>query len=287
MIHVNSAINLYAGIAAKSLNVPIIYTIREYYGLWPYPILFFHISVISIIAARIICVSEAVSKMFFLNRHKIRVIYNGVDLKEFNPKINGSEIRKEYGVQEDDLLIGVIAGVQYRKGQHMVIEAMREAIKHNHKLKCIFVGYLPKSKYVDSCLNLIQAYDLEDRVIFTGERKDIPQVLNSIDIFILPSFTEAFPRTVIEAAACKKLVIASRVGGIPEIIKEMKTGFLFEPGNQRELNNKLRFVVDNFSGLDYIGENAFQSIQEKFDRNMTFQETQQLYGELFDQKKKC
>jgi len=110
----------------------------------------------------------------------------------------------------------------------------------------------------------VNKYDLGDKVVLTGRRDDLPAVLNALDVFVLASFSEGLSNTILEAMSCCLPVIASNVGGNPEIIVNGKTGYLFEVNNDKELSAYIDELYKSPEKLKYLADNSRELIESKF-----------------------
>lgn len=189
------------------------------------------------LADRIVAVSNSTREEcrteYRIPEEKISVIYNGVDLDEFNPRIPRTRIRSKFSLGENPIILAVGAAT-IRKGLPYLLQAMPDVIANIPDVKLIVVG----SRTYESQLQLL-AKDLGIRhnVIFAGpvERDELPFYYSACDVVAVPSVYEGFPVVVLEALASGKPVIASRVGGIPEAVQNGVNGILFEPCDVPEL----------------------------------------------------
>ena len=104
--------------------------------------------------------------------------------------------------------------------------------------------------------NLVKKLNLTENIIFQGERNDVYALLNQSAIFVLASLREGLPLSIIEAMAYGKAIIASKVGGVPELIKDDSTGFLFNPGDSEQLSNKIMMLLSNKHKCEDIGKKS-------------------------------
>lgn len=220
-----------------------------------------------IITKKIIAISNAVKQEILLKNiraEKVELIYNGIDLNRFNvvEKSNSDEIR-----------IGCVARlIPKKKGQDILIRAIRIVKESYPNIKCYFAGEAPKGKeyYLDDLKKLVRELGLEDNIIFYGNINEISNFLNMIDVFVLPSRYEGFGIALIEAMACNLPVISSNLDGPKEIIKDGVYGSLFDKGNYKELaiqiiniingdkkNNNRKYVEEKFTI-----ENMIEKLQE-------------------------
>ncbi|MFX0198879.1 MAG: glycosyltransferase family 4 protein, partial [Candidatus Hodarchaeota archaeon] len=185
---------------------------------------------------KIIANSYAVGSIFRRNGRK-ETVYNGIDLSHFDPAIDGEKVRSMFNIAKDTKLIGTIGHFAPLKGYEELLEAMVEVVREGYNVRLAIVGdsiYPHSNTYKQKILSLVNSMGLRDRIIFTGFRDDIPELLASFDIFVLPSRSEGFGRVNLEAMAMGKPVISTSVGGIPEVVLDGVTGILVPPISSRE-----------------------------------------------------
>jgi len=185
--------------------------------------------------SKIICVSEGVRNALVergVDPAKCVVAYNGIS-SETVPLSSPDEIKAEWGIQGDDVLIGTVGSLIRRKRIRDLIEAfgMIEG-KTGSSIKCLIVGQGPER---ENLVELAEKRGLGNRVIFTGFQADAISYINAMDIFVMPSEQEGFPRVVLEAMLMQKPVVAARIRGTEELVVDNVTGRFFEKGNSGEL----------------------------------------------------
>ncbi|MBW2283204.1 MAG: glycosyltransferase family 4 protein [Deltaproteobacteria bacterium] len=151
-------------------------------------------------------------------------IPTGVDLKRFDPTRPFPDIRHEYGIPPEAFVVGTVAVLRSWKGHAFLLEAAERICASRSDIRFLLVGDGPlREKYT----RWVADHGLEERVILTGHQERVPEILNSIDIFALPSYAhEGVPQAVIQAMAMKKAIITCDVGAIGEVIKDGETGRL-------------------------------------------------------------
>ncbi len=184
--------------------------------------------------------------------NSIITIYNGVDTDFFNPNVGCNDIVQKYDL-EDYFTVVFVGRITPAKGVEYLIKALN--VLRDYKIKALLVGPFKymfqesngKSKYAESLLSLVEKCDLEGRVIFTDAvpKSELPKYYVAGDVFVLPSIYEAMGMVLVEAMACGKPLIGSRVGGIPEIIREWENGLLFKPKDHRDLAEKILTLMND------------------------------------------
>lgn len=206
---------------------------------------------------KIIAVSKYTKDLvveFGANENNVVVIPNGVDVERFKPL--SSPLR-----QNQEIVLGFFGKLVREKGVIHLIFAVKELVKKIPNLKLIIAGDGPE---LSNCRRLCEKYRITDKVEFIGiiDRKLMPHIINSSDIVVLPSFTENMPLIMLEAIACGKVFIGTRVGAVPTIISNYLNGIIVEPGNINELINSIFAVSINKALRDYIGKNAREQAKE-------------------------
>jgi len=182
-----------------------------------------------------------------LAEDKIKLLHNGVDMKKFNPAYyDSSIIRKEFRIKNNELIIGMLARFSWGKGHEEFLYAAKILKSKYENLKFMIVGQASRgeNEYADKIKKLTKDYHLENDVIFTGFRKDIPQVLAAMDIFAFPSHSEAFGIALVEAMAMGKPNVCSNSDGVLDIVINGTTGLLFQKQDGKDLADKLEILIN-------------------------------------------
>ncbi len=198
--------------------------------------------------------------------HKTEVIYNGVDISKEKYVLSECTEREEFkrkaGLEKGDFVITITGRLEEQKGHLFFLKSMREIITKNKKIKILLVGD-------GSLKNDIKKYIVDNNlgasVILCGFVKDSQKYVEISDLIAVPSLWEGFGLVITEAMVKNKIVLASDVGGICEIIEDGETGYLFDSNNKESLFNKFNFIYENFNKLDFIKENAQKLVKQRFD----------------------
>jgi glycosyltransferase involved in cell wall biosynthesis len=199
---------------------------------------------------------------------RIKVVHNGIDLDEYDrTKVDRTWFRNEIGVDIDTPLIGIVGQLTQWKGHQDFLQAACTMIKTIPQAKFLIVGdtRLPKDNtYRLELEDLVKALNLDRNVIFTGFREDIRDVIGSFDILVNASWAEPFGRTIIEAMALGVPVIATKAGGIQEIITDGVDGLLFTMGDAEQLAQISLNILANSSQAKKITQNASRTVADRF-----------------------
>ena len=235
----------------------------------------------------IIVVSQAVKKRFdWLKKGKIKVIYNGVNTKSFSPGPPYDEIMNKFDLKNKNIVIGAVGRISPEKGLEFLISAMEDVIKVYPQAKILIVGE-GNTQYLLALQAKVDELNLSSNIIFAGFHEDIPEVLRSIDIFCLPSLTEGFNRTLLEAMACGLPIVATEVGGNVEIIQDGVNGLLVTPGNSGALASAIIALLKDKKKAKNMGIEGRRIVKESFSIETNVRQTEALYKEIISAKWKA
>ncbi len=231
---------------------------------------------------RVICCSNAVRAWTLeherLPSEKVCVIYNGVETGHFFPaKEAGEGVRREFGIPQNVCVAGTVANFGAEKGYAYLIKAAGRALERDPSLRFLFVGDGPLKPAIEREAKKISP---ENHIIFTGFRPDIPPLLNAMDILVQASTVEGMPNSVYEAMACGKPVIATRVGGVPEILEQDKEGLLVEPRDEAALAGAILRLAGDSALRARLGASARRKIETSFSMQSMIDQYEELYAQL-------
>ena len=233
----------------------------------------------------IICVSEAVADFVVnfegIDKSKTAVIYNGSEFKRNGTSCN-QVTRETLGISKEDLVVITVASMVENKGHIFLLEAAKRTIIKYPQLKLIFVGDGPLKKEI---CRLIEKANLQDHVILTGKQKDVECYLNLADIFVLPTVSrEGLGLALIEAMSSGIPLIATRLGGISEIVKDGVNGLLVKPANSVEIEKAIKCLIEEDQAMAKMGEAAKEEYNRKFTLERMISKIESLYGKLLQNK---
>ncbi|HEY9633634.1 MAG TPA: glycosyltransferase family 4 protein [Coleofasciculaceae cyanobacterium] len=201
------------------------------------------------------------------NKHMIDVVYNGTDLKVYQPSSDFPLTRKEWNISEDIRVISYVGRLDKEKGLETLIKAFALLLKNNANARLLIAGksVLQGEEYKKSLERLSTDLGLEKYVNFLGHVVNTTSIYQVSDVTVLPSLgSEPFGRSITESMACGTPVVASRTGGIPEILTgEFQKG-VFEPGNERDLSDTLNRIMNWRDTDPQLGERYREHILSKF-----------------------
>lgn len=213
----------------------------------------------------LICVSQAdlaVGLRFGLvNPERSRVIANGVDPARCDASERRQEQRSQLGLSPRSQAIGLVGRLTHQKGQRLLLNAAPGILARHPEARFVLVGDGEDRELLTA---LAAHHGLADRVLFAGPRLDVPALMAALDVFVLPSYWEGMPISLLEAMAAGKPVIASRVNGSAEAIADGKTGLLVPPGDAPALGAAICRILGDPALAARIGEAARREVNERY-----------------------
>jgi glycosyltransferase involved in cell wall biosynthesis len=207
------------------------------------------------------------------------VIYNGIEPDLYRAREHRESVRRELGLPTEAVAVGLVGRLVPLKAHDLLLEAVVPLVDKHPNLRLLFVGSGP---HLEQVRQKASDLGLERRVLFTGQRQDVPRLLQALDILAVPSRREAFPVTVLEGMAAGLPVVASRVGGIPEAVIDEGTGLLIRPGDEQSLSRALDRVIEQPELRRKLGEAARERVTEHFSMTATVQQREKLFEALLN-----
>ena len=206
--------------------------------------------------------ANKLGRAFNLRPERFLAIVNGVDSTRFGTDLrSGSEIREELGIRPAEFVVGSVGRLVEVKNYPCLVRAFHLFSKNRQDVRLLLVGEGPQRVKIEQ---MIDEYGLGGKVILAGRREDIPALLSSMDVFVLPSFSEGLSNTILEAMCAGLPIIASNVGGNPELIAPGIVGELFESDNERELSTYLENWYSNPEKREQMSISARAHAEKNF-----------------------
>lgn len=228
-------------------------------------------------ATKVVAISGAVKNDLLqqgVPLDRIKLIYNGISLKLFDRNGQTNEVPQLKQAYPGKYLLAYTANLHEYKGHKFLIEALAKLSSKYTDIQLLLIGEGAERKNLEG---LVARLKLKDKVTFLGYQPNVPALLKEIDLYIHPTMSEAFGIAVIEAMAAGKCVIASRVGGIPEIIEHGQTGFLVAPKDVTGLAEAILYARENLKLAQEIAEAGRERVKKKFSIQTIVNQYQQLY----------
>jgi len=237
----------------------------------------------------------------------VQVVYNPVDVTRFSPDHSGQRVRAEFGVAPHEKLVGVVGRITVWKGHQTFIEALRLVKNRVPNVKALIVGEqfqrsleadlrelerlrrnlrgqvtVPSSIVfrMQDLKRLVQDLGLDDQVIFTGFRRDVPGIMAALDLLLLPSWWEPFGRVLIEAMASGKPVVATNLGGSAEIVRDQHTGILIPPLDAAAMADAMCEILTQPSLAARMGRQGRLDAEGRFSLSRYLQQIEEIYRSI-------
>ncbi len=222
-----------------------------------------------------------IRQWFSIDPAHITVIPNGVDTTAFSPSDTArASARVRLGLMDNEIAIGILASLEARKGQHVMIDALgapplREACAQR-LIRLVLIGDGPSQ---DALRARAERLGLAGRVLYVGAipHEEAPAMLNGMDIVALPSTAEGMPLALLEAMACGRAVIASRVGAIESVIVDNITGLLVPPADPLALARAVDRLIRDPAFARVLGERARSEIASRYDERITMKRYENVF----------
>ena len=216
--------------------------------------------------------------------HKLRFIPSGISTPAAP---SGADVRSELGIAADAPLVGVVAGLRPPKALDVFIRAVDELRRKHPGLRALIVGNPDTMRPSEEkrLLDLTRELSLDDTLIFTGLRRDVADVLAAMDVAVLSSDHEGSPLSVMEYMEAARPVVATNVGGIPDLVVDGVTGILVPPRDPTALAAAISGLLDDPDLRRRLGEAGRARRRSEFDISNTVRRVEDLYEELYALKR--
>lgn len=212
-----------------------------------------------------------------LSPSRVISIPTGVDLERFHPQPPDVSLRKSLGLGGQGPLVGAVTFLRPEKGMIVLIEAVARLKKRFSTLECVIIG---DGGEKPALINRIRELGLEHSVHLVGFRQDVPALLAILDVVVIPSFEEGIPQSLTQALAMERPVVASAVGGVPEVVQDGLSGLLVPPNDPEILAEKIACLLDDPIAATRMGKVGRQVIQERYSLEHMLTQTEVVYRRL-------
>ena len=258
--------DIWGTIFGRLAGVPVIISNRRDTGFWKKRRHIIAYKFINRLVDAMIVNSQASKKRIVEDENiaaeKVKVIYGAVDICRFRPSNNNKEIRQKLGINSSSIIVGSVGNFNPIKGHKFLIEAMPGILRKIPKAHFLLVGDGPLRENLYSA---VRSRQMQDKVTFLGSRTDIADVLSIMDICILPSLSEGLSNALMEYMAAGKPIIATNVGGNPELIENGVSGILIRPGIADEIKKAVIELASNKSKALRLADNALRKAKNLLD----------------------
>jgi glycosyltransferase involved in cell wall biosynthesis len=236
-------------------------------------------------AARLLAVSGAARDAYLQTGwdtpRRVVVVNNGIARKPREGA--GERVRGELGLERDALVLGIVTVLRPGKGHEVLFEAVGQLLPRFPRLRLVVLGDGPAREQLQRL-----AHSLGEAVLFTGHRSDVIDVLAATDVLVHPTLMDAFPTALLEAAAARVPVVATAVGGIPEIVEDGRTGFLIDaPPSAAALAAALAPLIGDERLRRTIGAHAHARFTERFTAELWAERLRRVYEEVLEERSRA
>lgn len=236
-------------------------------------------------AAKVIALSQTEAEQYRrmgVPDEKIAIIPNGIDLSEYANLPPKGSFKKKYGIDEDKKVVLYLGRIHKTKGIDILVKAYALLMNGMNFKDAVLVIAGPDDGYLGKLEELITAFRMEKDVLVTGPLygRDKLEAFVDADVYVLPSRYEIFGMTVLEAYACGKPVIASKVGGLKNLVVNGETGLLFEPGSIEQLTENIIYLLNDRDKAKKMGLKGKRFVEENFAIEKVAVHLEKVYSEI-------
>ena len=217
-----------------------------------------------------------------LSDKKIDVIYNGIDANRYNVSVQKhKEIKQALNIAPEHSVIGILGNLRPCKGHRDFVIAASYILQDHPGSTFVMVG---RDGSIQSSLEaLTRELGIHEKVLFLGEREDIPELLSALDVLVSASLTESLPNAILEGMAAGKAIVATHVGGTSELIDHEQTGLLVPPEKPQELASAVVRLLNNQELREHLGEQARLKAARFFPVEKMVRQTESCYEKLLQE----
>jgi glycosyltransferase involved in cell wall biosynthesis len=215
---------------------------------------------------------------------RVYSIPTGVDRSRFFPRSPDPALKKKLGIPADSLVISLVAVLRAQKRHELVIAAAPGILQRYPQTRFLFVGEGPRHALLEE---EIRRHRLESFFIMTGHRDDIPELLALTDLGIIASQAEGVPQFLLQAMAMAKPMVATAVGGIPDIIDDGINGLLIPPEEPQALVDAAIKILGDKTYAAHLGQQALNLVQKRYNAVQMANQVCQVYQSIYDKKQRA
>lgn len=208
---------------------------------------------------------------------KVLVVHNGIDLEAFRATRPAVDVRAEFGISHGVPLIGILAAMRPEKQIETFLRAASRVARELPGARFLLIGDGSERVRLEA---LVRKLGIGDRTIFAGDRHDVADLLAALDVFALSSFTESFPNAVLEAMAAARPVVATRVGGVPELVEDGTTGYLVPVCDDAAMATRIVELLRNPELRERMGRAGHTRVEREFTPQRMTRRFEDLYQRL-------
>ncbi len=271
------ATNVYASVLSSLTGVPVVATAhgKNYYGdKWRRRAAYRFVARKSTMVAVSKDLKRFLTERIGIAPGNIRVVHNGIDLRQYSVNAANPAIRAELGISAGQPVIGTVGNLFPVKGQTYLLKACKGVAGKFPAFVLLIAG---EGDQLDLLSKEASDLGIAGNVKFLGFRDDVPSLLQAMDVFVLPSLSEGLPLSILEALALQKPVVATNVGGVSEIVEDGVTAYLVPPRNPDALSEKILLLLRHPDMAADLGRAGLKRVEEAFSLKKMIHEYQLLY----------
>ena len=233
-------------------------------------------------ADRVIAVSKEIgrkARSAGIVQEKILLIDNGVNLERFTTSTSPEAIKESLGIKKEALVVGTIGALTREKGHQYLLRAALKVIRIYPKAIFLLVGDGTERTSLEKTVSNL---GIKDSVIFAGMRKDVPEILSILNVFVLPSLNEGLPMALLEAQGAQIPVVATSVGAIPDVLENGVTGILIPPKDPQAIAEAIIMILSDKQLASGIAKKGFERVRDNFSSEKMASKYLLIYKELIE-----
>jgi glycosyltransferase involved in cell wall biosynthesis len=268
--------NVWGRLAARFAGIPVVIT-EHNVDVWKKGIHRIIDKVLSPFASKVITVSDEVKKFYTdwgLPESKLVTVYNGVDVDTFSQEIDVTELKKTWSIGPDEIIIGWLGRMVPAKDLETLLLAFKETRESHTNARLLLVGDGPDK---DDIVALGEKLEISDAIIYAGFQKKVLEFYHLMDLVVLSSTREGHPIVALEAMACARPMVATRVGGVPELVQDGVTGHIVPAQQPAAFAAALNKMLENSELRKQQGLAAQQLIRDKYSVHVMIKQHEDIY----------
>jgi glycosyltransferase involved in cell wall biosynthesis len=212
---------------------------------------------------------------------KVRVIPNGIDINRFAPRPLDADLRAQWNIGPDDPTAGIVAALRPEKNHDLFLEMAQRVLRTTPQAKFLIVGDGAERARLEAKAGEL---GVAAAVRFCGNQSDVPKMLSLMDVVLLTSHVEAAPVSILEAMACGKPIVSTRVGSVSEMALHGETGWMVQPGDANDLAKRVTELFRDPAMARKFGETGRQRVVEKYSVELMVKGYEDLITEIYASK---
>jgi glycosyltransferase involved in cell wall biosynthesis len=219
-----------------------------------------------------------------VSEDKVETLYLGINFDKYvRDEQKASQFKKRFSISDNKKVIGMVGRIDPAKGQMEFVKAIPDIIREHPDAHLVIVGKTTSPKendYLNEVKKQVQDLNIFPFVTFTGFYSDVSTPMSAMDVFVMPSYFEAFGLIAIEAMACKVPVVATNMGSIEEMIPNYDHGIKILPKNSEQIADAVKIFLDDSGLRSRVAENAYRLVHERFNEKDYFNRLVDIYNYL-------